>query len=263
MPKSKRVRVNAMESSIPGFQQKSLVQQGFDYSPAELKEIEWGLRFTPSVCMTLAVYGLLYQLPAVHFALAAIGILPFWFPAWHPFDRLYNHALRPLWNGVALPPNPLPRRIACFSGGAINIGIGVSFMAGSVFWAYFFAVLLIPLQIVVITTHFCVASWMYEGILRVLGRWAPPITVDKANLLLSEGAMLVDVRNPDEFARGHLQNAINIPLDSLTQSLERLEGQTAILYCQSGLRCQKAAQVLTRQCSGAFYNFGAMSRWRT
>lgn len=251
-----------MDSSPPSFQQQSLVQQGFDYSPAELKELEWGLRFTPFVCMVLAIYGLVYQLPAVHFVLAAIGILPFWFPAWHPFDRLYNHAIRPLWNGVELPPNPLPRRIACFSGGAMNIGIGVSFMAGSLFWAYVFAAILIPLQLIVITTHFCVASWMYEGALRILGRWAPPISLDRAHHLLDDGALLVDVRNPDEFARGHLQNAVNIPLDNLMQNLDLLEGQTAILYCQSGLRCQRAAQVLTRKRTGSFYNFGAMSRWQ-
>lgn len=251
-----------MESSIQSFQQQSLAQQGFDYSPTELKELEWGLRFTPSICMALAIYGLVYQLPAIHFTLAAIGILPFWFPAWHPFDRLYNHALRPLWNGVALPPNPLPRRIACFSGGAMNVGIGVSFIAGSVFWAYVFAAILIPLQFIVISTHFCVASWMYEGILRILGRWAPPITLEKAHDLLDKGAMLVDVRNPDEFAREHLLNAINIPLDTLTENLKQLEGQTMILYCQSGLRCQKATQLLTRRCAGSFYNFGAMSRWQ-
>jgi rhodanese-related sulfurtransferase len=251
-----------MENSIPSFQQQSLVQQGFDHSPAELKELKWGLRFTPFVCMVLAVYGLIYQLPMVHFALAAIGILPFWFPAWHPFDRLYNHALRPLWDGVALPPNPLPRRIACFSGGVMNIGIGVAFVVGNVFLAYVFAAILIPLQIIVITTHFCVASWMYEGVLRVLGRWAPPITVDAAHHLLDEGAVLVDVRDPDEFARGHLRNAVNIPLDTLTENLDLLNGRTAILYCQSGLRCQRATQMLTRKCRGSFYNFGAMSRWQ-
>jgi rhodanese-related sulfurtransferase len=250
-----------MENTTLSFRQKSLTQQGYDYTPAELKELDWGLRFTPSVCMALAIYGLATQQAAVHLGLAAIGILPFWFPAWHPFDRFYNFALRPLWGGVALPPNPLPRRIACFIGGAMNIGIGVSFLAGSPFLAYVFGAILIPLQVIVITTHFCVASWLYEGLLRLFGNWAAPIPYEQARSLLDEGAMLVDVRSPDEYARGHLHHAVNVPLDTLTQHLKSFEGRTAILYCQSGMRCQQATQTLNRKCAGSFYNFGAMSRW--
>jgi len=251
-----------MENSGLSFQQKSLSQQGYDFTPAELNEIGWGLRFTPSVCMVLAIYGLATQNPTLHFALAALGILPFWFPAWHPLDRFYNFALRPLWSGVALPPNPLPRRIACFMGGAMNIGIGLSFIWGSPLLAYVFGAILIPLQLIVITTHFCVASWLYEGLVRLFGSSAPPISMERAQALMEDGAMLVDVRGPDEFARGHLENAQNIPLDSLDQHMKSLKGQTAIFYCQSGMRCQQATQILTRKCEGSFYNGGAMSRWR-
>jgi rhodanese-related sulfurtransferase len=251
-----------MESSTLSFQQKSLTQQGYDYTPADLKELDWGLRFTPTVCMALAIYGLVTQQAAVHFVLAAIGILPFWFPASHPFDRFYNFALRPLWGGVALPPNPLPRRIACFIGGAMNVGIGVSFLAGSPFLAYIFGATLIPLQLIVISTHFCVASWMYEGLLRLMGHWTAPISNEQAKRLLGGGAVLIDVRSPVEFARGHLHDAVNMPLDTLTQHLRSLEGKTAILYCQSGMRCQQATQTLKRKCEGSFYNFGAMSRWQ-
>lgn len=105
-----------MSTATLNSQQKALFQQGYDYSPQELQELAWGLRFTPLVCMLGAVYGLATQQPTVHFLLAALGMLPFWSPNWHPFDLLYNSVLRPLWRGVKLPPNPLPRRIACFMG---------------------------------------------------------------------------------------------------------------------------------------------------
>ncbi len=251
-----------MTTTTLGTGHKALTQQGYDYSPEELNELQWGLRFTPSVCMLLAVVGLVTQQPAVHFALAALGILPFWAPAWHPFDRLYNHVLRPLWNGVRLPPNPLPRRIACVMGGAMNLAIGLAFTFGSVALAYVFGAVLIVLQIVVISTHFCVASWMYEGLLRALGRWTAPASLDKIRLLMQEQACLVDVRNPDEFARGHLDGAVNVPLDHVVQGLDGREDECLIVYCKSGLRSQRAAQILKRKGYRRVVNLGAMARWR-
>ena len=60
---------------------RTLTQQGYDYSPADLRELSWGLRFTPALCMLGALYGLWSQNPFIHFGLAALGILPFWAPA--------------------------------------------------------------------------------------------------------------------------------------------------------------------------------------
>ena len=137
------------------FGQKSLNQQGYDYSPEDLRKLDWGLRFTPMLCMFGAIYGLYIQQPYLHFALAALGILPFWFPAWHPLDMFYNAILRHVVRGVKLPPNPLPRRIACLMGGSMNIGIGFGFLYGNVTLAYVFGAILIPLQIIVISTHLC------------------------------------------------------------------------------------------------------------
>jgi len=241
---------------------RALTQQGYDYSPRELNELQWGLRFTPTVCMLLAVWGLATQQPAVHLALAALGILPFWAPSWHPFDRLYNDVLRPVWRGVALPPNPLPRRIACFMGGSMNIAIALSFMAGNVPLAYAFGGALIVLQIIVITTHFCVASWMYEGVLRALRRWTAPESVDKLRQLLQQQACMIDVRNPEEFAAGHLDGAENVPLDEIPRRLAGRQDDCLIVYCKSGLRSQRATQLLKRQGYRRVFNLGAMSRWQ-
>ena len=252
-----------MTTDAPSISQRALTQQGYDYSPAQLSELSWGLRFTPAICMALAVVGLATQQAWIHFALAALGILPFWFPASHPLDRLYNHVLRPLWQGVVLPPNPLPRRIACLMGGAMNIGIGAAFAAGSLRLAYGFGAVLITLQLIVISTHFCVASWMYEGLLRLLGRWTPPISARRAHELVQAGARLVDVREPDEFARGHLPGAVNLPLSQLEQHLGELAGGAVLFYCQSGLRSQRALTLArhTGPDAGEIYNLGAMSRW--
>lgn len=238
----------------------ALVQQGYDYPAERLSELSWALRFTPSVCMAGAVVGLVLQAPAIHFALAALGIVPFWFPAWHPVDRFYNRWLRPLWNGVALPPNPLPRRIACLMGGAMNLGIGAAFMAQNPALAYGLGAMLIVLQLIVITTHFCVASWLYEGLLRLTGTWIPRIEIDEARRLLAAGAELIDVRSPAEFARGHLPAARNVPVERVVAALAGAEPRVRLLYCQSGMRSQHATHLLRRAGHLHCHNLGAMSR---
>jgi rhodanese-related sulfurtransferase len=252
-----------MATDAPSISQRALAQQGYDYSPAQLSELSWGLRFTPAVCMAFAVIGLVTQQAWIHFALAALGILPFWLPAWHPLDRLYNHVLRPLWKGVRLPPNPLPRRIACLMGGAMNVGIGAAFAAGSLPIAYLFGAVLISLQLIVITTHFCVASWMYEGLLRLVGHWTPPISGTRAHELVEAGALLVDVREPEEFAGGHLPGSVNLPLSQLERGVGELGSCSVVVYCQSGLRSQRACTLARRADPDVadIYNLGAMSRW--
>jgi rhodanese-related sulfurtransferase len=250
-----------MAATSPTVQQRALAQQGYAYSPAQLAELSWGLRFTPAVCMLLALYGLVTQQPWIHFGLAALGILPFWLPAWHPLDRLYNHLLRPLWQGVELPANPLPRRIACFMGGAMNIGIGVAFVSGHVPVAYGLGVALITLQLIVISTHFCVASWMFEGLLRLRGRWNPTISAERAREIVAAGGQLLDVREPDEFSRSHLPGAVNVPLDQLEEHVDRLRASPTVLCCQSGLRSQRAMQLLKQQGLDQVFNLGALKRW--
>ena len=252
-----------MSTATLNSQQKALFQQGYDYSPQELKELAWGLRFTPFVCMLGAVYGLATQQPTVHFLLAALGMLPFWSPNWHPFDLLYNSVLRPLWSGVKLQPNPLPRRIACFMGGSMNILIGLSFIYVTASLAYGFGAVLIALQLIVISTHFCMASWMYERFMKLIGKWAEPLAAAEARALVEQGAQLVDVREPDEFQESHLQGAINMPASTLTQRVDELRGKTIVLYCQSGLRSQEALQLILRQGRDQVYNLGAMARWES
>ncbi len=238
--------------------QRALNQQGYDYSQAQLTQLSWGLRFTPAMCMAGAAVGLVTQQAWIHFGLAALGILPFWFPASNPLDRLYNRVLRPIWNGVALPPNPLPRRIACLMGGVMNIGIGAAFSAGNVALAYGVGALLLFLQAIVITTHFCVASWMVEGLLRVLGRFTPPLAPQRAREIVRDGARLIDVREPHEFARGHLDGALNMPLSDFEAHADELPPGPLVIYCQSGLRSQRALQIAGRD---DVYNLGAMNRW--
>ena len=145
----------------------------------------------------------------------------------------------------------------------MNIGIGLGFLFHAPPVAYGFAVILIPLQIIVITTHFCVASWMYEGLLKIMGIWEPSIPAAQVKALLEHGGRLIDVRTPHEFAKGHLPNAMNIPLDQIDQHVEQLKESCVVVYCQGGVSSQKAAQILRKHGSAHVYNLGAMSKWET
>lgn len=58
-------------------------------------------------------------------------------------------------------------------------------------------------------------------------------------------AQFIDVRTPEEYMAGHAARTKNIPLDTLTQNLDKLEkNEPVYLICQTGKRSMKAAQML-------------------
>ncbi len=57
------------------------------------------------------------------------------------------------------------------------------------------------------------------------------------NLLKNPQTLLVDVREPSEYRSGHIPNAIDIPLRTLTQNQDRIpHDRPVVLYCSSGYR---------------------------
>lgn len=245
--------------------QQGLVQQGYyGYSPNELTKLTWGLRFTPLVCMLGAVVGLATQTPWIHFVLAGLGMAALALPAHHPLDLLYNHGIRHFFGGPKLPPNPMPRRIACALGGGMNLGIGLSFLGGLVPLAYLLGGSLIILQVIVISSHFCVASWLLEAAAVLIGRRYARVSPEEAHRLVAEeGALLVDVRSPEEFAMGHLPDAMNIPVTEFESRADALRAQDKplLLYCTAGVRCHKAAEMLRRGGMEEVHELGPMKRW--
>ncbi len=241
--------------------ESGLIQQGYVDSPTtKLKNISNGLRFTPTLCMALAIVGLITQATWIHFSLAALGIIPFWFPSHHPFDILYNQLIRKIIRAEKLPPNPLQRRIACVMGGLMNILIGISFVMSNATLAYLFGGILITLQLIVITTHFCIASWMYEYALKLFGVYPDQITVQKAKSLLSKGAIIIDVRNKIEYQKGHINGAKNIPLEVINEDFPRIS-QPIILYCKGGMRSSEATRILLNNGHTDVYNLGSIDKW--
>jgi len=253
-----------MSEMLPAGVVRGLRQQGYTgCTNGELRQLAWGLRFTPAVCMAAALVGLAARYPPIHYALAVLGGLALVLPAHHPLDMLYNHLVRPWTGGPLLPPNPWPRRVACFLGGAMNLGIGLAFQAGVVWLAYLIGSALIVLQLIVISSHFCVASWLMEiaGLLR--GQPSERVDGNTARRVLAAGGMLVDVRTPAEFAAGHLPEAVNVPLQELPGRAQELLAteRPLVVHCAGGVRSRQALDILRAAGGTQIYDLGSIDRW--
>ncbi|MDF2449742.1 MAG: sulfurtransferase [Bacteroidota bacterium] len=65
------------------------------------------------------------------------------------------------------------------------------------------------------------------------------------NEYLHNNALIVDVRTPHEFASGHIQGSINIPLDAMDSVTKKLKPQDHIIVCcRSGTRSAMAMGIL-------------------
>ena len=63
--------------------------------------------------------------------------------------------------------------------------------------------------------------------------------------IINEGAFLVDVRTPGEFAAGHIKGSENIPLNNITAQLNKFKNKkNIIVFCQSGGRSSQAKTIL-------------------
>ena len=74
--------------------------------------------------------------------------------------------------------------------------------------------------------------------------------------------VLIDVRTPEEFASGHIADAVNIPVDQLASRLSEVpQDKPVVLYCRSGNRSGQAAQILDRAGYTQIYDLGGIVTW--
>ena len=76
--------------------------------------------------------------------------------------------------------------------------------------------------------------------------------------------IILDVRRPDEFAQGHIPNAINIANESIgTSEIAQLpnKNQLILVYCRSGRRSKEAAAKLVTLGYTNIVEFGGILDW--
>ena len=89
------------------------------------------------------------------------------------------------------------------------------------------------------------------------------ITVAEAHAAYGAGdATFVDVREPDEWAAGHIPGAMHVPLATLPEAAAALPAGPLVLVCRSGARSERATEHLMRRGRTNVANLtGGMLDW--
>ena len=93
------------------------------------------------------------------------------------------------------------------------------------------------------------------------------ISMDEAVAMMEQesGYIILDVRRPDEYATGHIPNAINVPNENIgTDEISALpdKDQLIMVYCRSGRRSKEAAEKLVKLGYTNIVEFGGILDWK-
>jgi rhodanese-related sulfurtransferase len=84
--------------------------------------------------------------------------------------------------------------------------------------------------------------------------------------LMNQGAVVLDLRKPEEFAAGHIQGARHLSSDQIlkaNETLKKYKEKAVIVYCDSGSLGASAARELGRQGFTSALNLrGGLAGWR-
>lgn len=86
-----------------------------------------------------------------------------------------------------------------------------------------------------------------------------------AHKLVAEGAVLIDVRTPEEYAARHVEGAVNVPVDQIESNPDQVSKLTGgdphkpiVVYCGSGHRAGRAKAALTSHGFDRVTNVGGI-----
>ncbi|MFP4329099.1 MAG: rhodanese-like domain-containing protein [Alkalispirochaetaceae bacterium] len=95
-----------------------------------------------------------------------------------------------------------------------------------------------------------------------LNRYATPDGLKELIESEDKPYLLVDVRTAAEYNGGHIPTAINVPFQTIGESLPETEGDPIlIVYCRTGRRSGVAFRTLKNQGYERVVDFGGILRW--
>ena len=77
--------------------------------------------------------------------------------------------------------------------------------------------------------------------------------------LIKDGAVILDVRSKGEYAGGHIRGSVNIPVEQLARSLNKIKNKNKVVItcCASGMRSASAKSILKSNGYTEVYNGGS------
>lgn len=109
-----------------------------------------------------------------------------------------------------------------------------------------------------------VAVLFYE--IRLTNRGYAQVSANDAVRLINKGAIVIDVRKPEEFQAGHILNAKNIALEKLESDpgvVKKRKNKAVLAVCENGTRSGRAANALRKSgFEHAYAMKSGLAAWR-
>ena len=147
--------------------------QGYQLSAEQRRALRVGVRVPTALCLALVLAALAARSAVLVFAVVPIGAVAGWTPR-HPFDAVWNHALRHLHGAPPLPPNPRWRRHAFKLATVWLAGVGALLVLGQPAAALGLGAMLVGVCALVTATNICIPSLLLSAWASRHRRGAPP-----------------------------------------------------------------------------------------
>jgi rhodanese-related sulfurtransferase len=120
---------------------------------------------------------------------------------------------------------------------------------------------MLALALVVVT--YLLIQELFDTALKKFGFVSPLLAVTKMN---NGNTVVIDVREYDEFNKGHIDSAVNMPLSKIkdqTANLDTFKSNQVLIVCQDGTRSSTAGKIITKAgLTDVFVISGGMQSWQ-
>jgi rhodanese-related sulfurtransferase len=89
----------------------------------------------------------------------------------------------------------------------------------------------------------------------------PGINAKVAEAASDPNAIILDVRTSEEYARGHIEGAVNIPLNEIERAAQLYGNKHLYVHCASGARSKRAVAQLQALGVQNAQNIGGIISW--